>query len=71
MGNKNLAVTLNLTPIIQDMIIKYGYPIAGAFIFGFFIATLIAIHYFRNPERLQKLIANIFPFLNLFFFRLT
>lgn len=59
----SMKINLDLTPIILDLIARYGYIVAASFIFGFFVAILIALYFFKNPTKLQKLIATILSFL--------
>lgn len=59
----NMNINLDLTPVILGLIAKYGYIVAASFIFGFFVAILIAFYFFKNPTKLQKLVATILSFL--------
>lgn len=63
MPNGNPEIKLDLTPIIQDMVARYGYPVAAAFILGFIAAILVIYYFYKHPEQLQKIIANILSLL--------
>lgn len=55
-----LNLNLDLTPILEDFISKYGYIALVFYLFGFLTGGLIIVCLFKNPEKLKKSLSYLF-----------